>query len=306
MVRIMVAPGKYIQAPRILEKAGEYIAPLGSRVFLVSDPLAWPLVEKQICTSFDGKSIEYQCELFSGTSNRAEADVLSEKARAFRADVVVGVGGGSALDLAKAVFAQIDSKLATIPTVASNDSPCSALAVMYDKNHRLDVVLRLKRNPDLVLVDSKVIAEAPTRFFVAGMGDALATWFEALACAKSGATNSHAGLPTTAGLGLARTCYDTLMQYGISAKLAVDRNTVTPAVERVIEANILLSGLGFENGGVAAATGWRSACARCRGPEGPCTGKWWRSDALPSSSWKTTRRPTSTGSSSSASPWGCP
>jgi glycerol dehydrogenase len=115
--------------------------------------------------------------------------------------------------------------------------------------------LILKRNPDVVLVDSKVIAEAPTRYFVAGMGDALATWFEATTCTKSSAKNLPGGVTTAAALNLARLCYDTLMEYGVSAKLAVDQHAVTPAVERVIEANILLSGLGFESSGLAAAHG---------------------------------------------------
>jgi len=62
-------------------------------------------------------------------------------------------------------------------------------------------------------------------------------------------------MTTSAALHLAKLCYDTLMKYGVSAKLAVDQNAVTPAVEMVIEANILLSGLGFESAGLAAAHG---------------------------------------------------
>jgi glycerol dehydrogenase len=107
----------------------------------------------------------------------------------------------------------------------------------------------------VVLVDSKIIAESPTRYFVAGMGDALATWFEAFTCTKSSAKNLPGGVATSAALNLAKLCYDTLMEYGVSAKLAVDQNAVTPAVEMVIEANILLSGLGFESAGLAAAHG---------------------------------------------------
>lgn len=253
MVKIMVAPGKYVQAPGVLGEAGRYIAPLGSRVFFVVDSLAWSIVGDRIVASTAGCGLEHHFEVFSGTCTQAGADALSEKARSFGADVVVGVGGGSALDTAKAVFHQIGSKLATVPTVASNDAPCSAVVVQYDENHQLSGFLKLKRNPDLVLVDSKVIAEAPTRFLVAGMGDAMATWFEAETCTKLSGKNVHDGLSTSAALSLARLCHDLLMEYGRAAKLAVDRDAVTPAVEKVIEANILLSGLGFESGGLAAA-----------------------------------------------------
>jgi glycerol dehydrogenase len=54
-------------------------------------------------------------------------------------------------------------------------------------------------------------------------------------------------------MAIARLAYDILLEYGVAAKLAVDKNAVTPAVEMVIEANTLLSGLGFENCGIGAA-----------------------------------------------------
>jgi glycerol dehydrogenase len=137
----------------------------------------------------------------------------------------------------------------------------------------LDRFLILKRNPDVVLVDSQVIAEAPTRYFVAGMGDALATWFEAFTCTKSGAKNLPGGVTTAAALTLARLCYDTLIEFGVSAKQDVDQNTVTPAVEKVIEANTLLSGLGFESSGLAAAHGIHEGVHALEGTEGALHGE---------------------------------
>ena len=105
------------------------------------------------------------------------------------------------------------------------------------------------------------------------MGDALATWFEAFTCTKSGAKNLPGGVTTAAALNLARLCYDTLMEYGVSAKQAVDHRTVTPAVERVIEANILLSGLGFESSGLAAAHGIHEGLLALEGTEGDLHGE---------------------------------
>jgi glycerol dehydrogenase len=91
------------------------------------------------------------------------------------------------------------------------------------------------------------------RSFVAGIGDALATWLEARAAFKSRALTLAGGTPTMAARALARLCYDTLLAHGVQAKWAVEQKCVTPSVEKVIEANVLLSGLGFESGGLATA-----------------------------------------------------
>jgi glycerol dehydrogenase len=273
MVKIMIAPNRYIQGPRVLKETGAYIAHLGSKVFFIAGRTAWSMVQGPVSTSLTSHTMEYQFEAFAGECTRASADQLSKKARAFGAEAVVGVGGGRAIDTAKAVSHELSSALVIIPTVASNDAPCSALSVQHTEDHLLDRFLILNRNPDVVLVDSQIIAEAPTRYFVAGMGDALATWFEAFTCTKSGAKNLPGGVSTAAAVTLARLCYDTLMEYGVSAKLAVDHNAVTPAVERVIEANVLLSGVGFESSGLAAAHGIHEGVLALEGTEGALHGE---------------------------------
>jgi len=102
-------------------------------------------------------------------------------------------------------------------------------------------------------VDTSIIVRAPVRFLVAGIGDALATWFEADACYKSGSINLPGGSITLTGIKLARLCYDTLIEFGLDAKTAGENKTVNTAFERVVEATTLLSGIGFESGGVAVA-----------------------------------------------------
>jgi glycerol dehydrogenase len=255
MVKIMIAPNRYIQGPGVTKEIAKYIAHLGSNFYFIGGPTALATIKEKVSGSLNERSLKYHFEEFKGECTRASAEGLSAKAKEFGAQVIVGVGGGRTIDTAKAVSYELDSGLVIIPTVASNDAPCSALSVQYKENHMLDRFLILKRNPDVVLVDSRIIAESPTRYFVAGMGDALATWFEAFTCTKSSAKNLPGGISTSAALNLAKLCYDTLMKYGVSAKLAVDQNAVTPAVEMVIEANILLSGLGFESAGLAAAHG---------------------------------------------------
>jgi glycerol dehydrogenase len=253
MLKIFTSPSRYIQGYGILKDFGKYISYLGSKPFIIAGKTALSTIRDTVSKSVAENSMKCDFNSFSGRGTRADAAGLAKKAAHFGADVIVGAGGGLTLDTAKAVAYEMNLPVIMVPTVASTDAPCSAEALQYTEDHRFDREIKLKRNPDLVIVDSKIIAEAPTRFFVAGMGDALSTWFEGQTCMRSGAKNFSGGTATAAGLAIARLAYDTLLEYGVAAKLAVDQNSVTPAVEMVIEANTLLSSIGFENCGVGAA-----------------------------------------------------
>jgi glycerol dehydrogenase len=155
--------------------------------------------------------------------------------------------------------------LIIVPTIAATDAPTSHSAVLYTPDGAFDSYAYFPQSPSVVLVDLTVIAQAPVRFLVSGMGDALSTYFEARACSAACA-HVNAGLPcgfqegkcepargTNAALALAHLCYQTLLRDGFRAKQACECKQVTPALENIVEANILLSGLGFESGGLAAA-----------------------------------------------------
>jgi glycerol dehydrogenase len=139
------------------------------------------------------------------------------------------------------------------PTVASSDAPCSALSVVYTEDGAFLEYRIYGKNPDLVLVDTQVIAQSPPRLLAAGMGDALATWFEAKTCVDGHVKNMRGGGSTRSALALANLCYRTLLEDGAAALRALETRSVTPALERLVEANTLLSGLGFESSGLAAA-----------------------------------------------------
>jgi len=151
------------------------------------------------------------------------------------------------------VACELQLPVVNCPTAASSDAPCSALSVVYSEDGEFETYLFYKRNPDLVLVDTSVIAKAPPRLLTAGMGDALATWFEAKTVIEARKTNQVGGATTISAQALAKLCYETLIADGRAALTAVEHGTVTPALERIVEANTLLSGLGFESGGLAIA-----------------------------------------------------
>ena len=108
------------------------------------------------------------------------------------------------------------------PTIASTDAPCSALSVIYTDEGVFEKYLFLPANPNMVMMDTEIIAKSPVRLTVAGMGDALATYFEARACQRSEATSCAGGNTTGAAMALAELCFDTLMEEGVKAKIALE------------------------------------------------------------------------------------
>ena len=253
MKSVLIAPGKYIQGRDVLREIGPELAKLGRKPLILWDDCVKTLIGQTVSDSLRAAGVEWIDVLFSGESTKAEAARVAQLARQQGADVSVGIGGGKVLDIAKAAAVDARIKLVTVPTIASTDSPTSAATVWYDEKGDFQGFECWPFNPNLVLVDSLLIARGPVRAFVAGMGDALSTWVEAEAAHRTRALNLAGGVPTMAAMTLAQLCFDTLIEWGVLAKQAVEQKVLTPAVEKVIEANVLLSGLGFESGGLATA-----------------------------------------------------
>ena len=189
--------------------------------------------------------------VFGGEASREEVERLNALGREQSSDFVIALGGGKTIDTAKTVADGLALQVAIIPTTASTDAPCSALSVLYRPSGEFHCYTFFDKNPTIVLVDTTVVSKAPPRFLAAGMGDAIATNVEARQCMNS--TNFGGGLQTEVSSAICQKCEEILFKYGKQAYEACKVHAVTPALEAVVEANTLLSGLGFESGGLAAA-----------------------------------------------------
>lgn len=250
MLTTSIFPARYVQGAHALAHLGEEITRLGPSALAVVDPAVRTVVAPALDRVGD---VAVVAEAFGGECCDGEIDRLVARAGETGAAVIVGIGGGKALDTAKAVAHALKLPVVIVPTLASTDAPCSALSVIYTAEGAFSRYLVLPRNPDVVLVDTAVIAGAPVRFLVSGMGDALSTWFEAEDCRESGAANMTGRQGNMTAFALARLCYDTLLEHGVAAKRSAEKGEVGEAFEKIVEANTLLSGLGFESGGLSGA-----------------------------------------------------
>lgn len=263
MRKAFICPTKYVQGEDEILNLGYFVQTFGKKALLIAHKDDVARVKDKLDATAKKFGISFVEAPFNGECSRKAVAELQEIAKKNKCNCTIGLGGGKAIDTAKCVAE--GEALIIVPTIAATDAPTSHSAVLYFEDGSFDDYAYFKANPSVVLIDTTVIAKAPARFLVSGMGDALSTYFEARANTKSYA-NVNAGLPcgfregctapakgTKTAFALASLCYETLLEDGYKALLACEANVVTPALENIIEANILLSGLGFESGGLAAA-----------------------------------------------------
>jgi glycerol dehydrogenase len=253
MAMVIGGPSRYIQQKNALKDLSKFAKTLGNNLLVLITESGKKRIGNIIEDGNEDTDVTINFTYFNGECSKKEIKRVQDEAKKVGANVIVGIGGGKALDTAKAAAYYAKLPVVISPTIASSDAPCSALSVIYTEEGVYEEYLFLTENPNMVLMDTEIISKAPSRLIVAGMGDALATYFEARACKASNAINCLNGTGSLTSTALGELCYQTLINDGYKAKLAADNKVCTKAVENIIEANTYLSGIGFESGGIAAA-----------------------------------------------------
>jgi len=253
MLKVFGGPGRYFQGPGALQTLGDSAALFGRRAALVIDRYVHDVWYDRLASICKLAGVELIPLIVEGEMTPDTIASLRAQAADLSADMVIAAGGGKSLDAGKAVAKALYKHLITVPTVASNDAPTSKNYVLYDTHHNLLAVEHMLFNPTIVLVDTEVISTAPALFFRAGMGDAISKKFEAAQCFHNGGQNMFNASSTVTAQLIAEGCLHTLLADGEAALQAAGTGTPTDAFERVVEAMILMSGLGFESGGLSIA-----------------------------------------------------
>ena len=238
---LAIAPARVLRGENCLADSGSEIAALGTRPLIVGGTQTLAVV----------RGLNTLSELTIQTANYApdcaESSLtrLKDAVEQHRADVIIGVGGGKALDLSKLLAYQCRLPVITIPTSGATCAAWTALSNVYSEAGAFQYDVALHRCPDLLILDYSLIRTAPQRTLVAGIGDAIAKWYEA--SVSSG--DSSATLLISA-VQQARVLRDILLQKSAIAL----KNPDSDAWREVVDATVLLAGVIGGIGGAECRT----------------------------------------------------
>lgn len=242
---LTVAPAKVIRGSGVLQAAAPEIACLGSRPLIVAGESTLAISQQNLQPVLETQQLHPVQASYSSDCCEASLKSLKKTAKEHKADVIIGVGGGKALDTAKLVAHQLQLPVVTIPTSGATCAAWSALSNVYSEDGAFLYDVGLSRCPDLLILDYDLIKTAPQHTLVAGIGDAIAKWYEA--------SVSSGHLQDTliiAAVQQARVLRDILLQKSATAL----KEPGSEVWREVVDATVLLAGVVGGLGGAQCRT----------------------------------------------------
>ncbi|MGO8919037.1 MAG: iron-containing alcohol dehydrogenase [Stellaceae bacterium] len=251
--RVFGAPPRYIQSAGALAQLAPLIGQYGRRPFIIADAASGDARREEIEQQLKPSTDRVVFGLAGTSCTEAEIERFAETARMLDADVLAGFGGGAAIGIAKGIRLATGLPLLTIPTVPCCHAPVSRFVEIGGDDGRVGAMRAMPLPPDVVLVDTAVIAAAPPRVFIAGIGDALVRHFEVEHNAGAGAMSLLGGRPTLLAAAAGEAAWRAIRKHAVAALAMRTRRSGGEALERVTEAMVLLSGIAHESGGPSIA-----------------------------------------------------
>jgi glycerol dehydrogenase len=252
MIRRFGGPRLYLQGAGAIRELGSVVAGISRVAALVGDADVLARYGAALEDILRSAGVAVGSAALQGEVSDSAVAAL-DLALPREAGCVIGLGGGRSIDAAKAVALKRGLPVVTVPTAASNDSPTSRIFVMYRQDGALDRVERLPGNPDAVVVDTEILLRAPPALLRSGIGDGLTKRFEAEGCASVDGITPQGTPPLLTAGAIAALGFETLLRHAPQAMADASAGRLSPAFEATVEAVILMSGLGFENGGLSLA-----------------------------------------------------
>lgn len=240
---LMVAPACVVKGDGALNQVADRISRLGQRPLLIGGDVTLERTQPFLEPALSGMTAaqaSYGPDCSEATLERLQAAIATHQA-----DLVIGVGGGKALDTAKLVAYHAHLPVVTVPTSAATCAAWTALSNVYSDRGAFQYDVDLDHCPNLLVLDYELIVTAPMRTLIAGIGDALAKWYEA--SVSSGHSDKSLVI---AAVQQARILRDILFQKS-EAAIAAPRET---AWREVVDASVLMAGVIGGLGGAQCRT----------------------------------------------------
>ncbi|MDJ0590281.1 MAG: iron-containing alcohol dehydrogenase family protein [Pleurocapsa sp. MO_226.B13] len=231
---LSIAPARVLRGENCLATSGKEIAKLGVRPLVVGGDKTMTTIKSRLQPIFKTEKLESQFASYSPDCAESSLTRLKDLALEHRSDLIIGIGGGKALDTAKLLAYQCDLPAVTIPTSGATCAGWTALSNIYSEAGAFQYDVTLARCPDLLILDYSLVRTAPKRTLIAGIGDAIAKWYEA--SVSSG--DSTATLLISA-VQQARILRDILLQKSAIALEQPDSDEW----REVVDATVLLAGV---------------------------------------------------------------
>lgn len=254
--------GRYVQEAGALAKAGEEVQKIThgcSSAFIIAGPVALKLCGEKLFASLEKAGVKYYVYTYTGFCNPRHGDeilAMPELKEYTKDGLVIGVGGGNIMDIAKYVAANADVPLLNIPTSSATCAACTPLSVLYDDNNAYIKSQQWPCEIAGVLVDMDVLITEPARLMVSGLFDSVAKLPE-LGQRLNGITTDEMdiGLKSSAVLSdfLSQRLYELLPQAASDLKNGIQSKAFYDVVYLAIGLTGVVSGLARGVGQTALA-----------------------------------------------------
>lgn len=253
MAKSIIAPCRYYQGSGLLTDAYRYVSHIGRNFTVICDDTVKTILQKKLEIGFRSAGRTCKYVTFNGECSMSEVLRLVDIVAEDECDGIIGAGGGKTLDTAKLVGEYCGCPVITVPTIASNDAACACLSSLYTDDGTFLKMQKLRTGPEVVLADAEILSSGPLKYLIAGMGEAVTTYYDAISCEYAGVQNYTGGSRSNTVMMLAKLCRDLILENGEEAVRGYDDKSTYNAFAKVIEAIIYLSAVGYQNCGCAAS-----------------------------------------------------
>lgn len=250
-------PARYCNRPTVWKEIGKLLLPFGKRTIVSGGTRSRASIQEKLFPALDKAGIVYEVNAFTGESSMNNVSKLLDMCKTFKPDFIIGTGGGKSLDTAKYAAEIYGVPIITIPTIAATCAAASNQIIVYsDEGEYLENVYP-KTNPPLVIVDPEVILHSPREYFISGIYDSLAKWYEGSASLPG---SDNADIFDDMALAVAKMLKEVMYRDAKAALDSMEHGELTREFINVVNLNIytaaMVQALGIKavRNGIAHAT----------------------------------------------------